>query len=112
VSGNTSPGLDLAEFAANFFSGGPLVKTIYSSDWLNLRPLGIVENGSHAGWLAWKHPDGNWVTLADLKPHFPPPPLTPEQAEPAKVCAQLARRVAELELELAALKAHGQQGEK
>ena len=39
--------------------------------------LGIVRGSDLAGWLVYRHPEGQWVTLADLAKHvdlFPPPP--------------------------------------
>lgn len=43
----------------------PKVKLIYQGRYV--RDLGIVEEGYWKGWLVYRHPDGQWVTLADLK---------------------------------------------
>lgn len=77
------------------------VLVIYDSTMFNLPRFGIgVPPCSQVGWLFVQNRSGEWMTLADLKPHFPPPPLAREQVEPAQVCAEYARRIAKLELEL------------
>jgi hypothetical protein len=78
---------------------GPRVTVIYDSEFFRLPNLGIAQQGSFAGWLMVRHPDGQWVSLADLKPHFPPPPPTDE----SKVSAEYAVRVAKLERDYDAL---------
>lgn len=45
------------------------VKIIYNGGYIPT--LGICvdpDYSSYQGWLVYKHPDGQWVTLADLKP--------------------------------------------
>jgi hypothetical protein len=41
------------------------VKLIYQGGYI--ANLGIVEEGGFKGWLVYRHPDGQWVTLVDLK---------------------------------------------
>jgi len=45
---------------------------IYSSDMMGIPDLYLVTDKtmSHHGWLMFKHPDGQLVSLADLKPHI------------------------------------------
>jgi len=45
----------------------PRVQTIYSGGYV--ADLGIVEEGSHKGWLVFRQPFGQWVTLADIRQH-------------------------------------------
>lgn len=40
------------------------MQLIYNSGFVP--DLAICREGSHEGWLMFKHPDGQWVTLADL----------------------------------------------
>ena len=47
------------------------------------------------GWLYAKHPDGQWVTLADLKPIFPSPDKL--RAENTQMKGELAAKQAELD---------------
>lgn len=43
------------------------VKVIYGGEMTGGRMLGICdEPGSSFGWLMGKHPDGQWVTLANI----------------------------------------------
>ncbi len=45
----------------------PAVKVIYSGGYIP--DLGVItETKSYKGWLVYRHPDGQWVTLTDLKP--------------------------------------------
>jgi len=46
------------------------VRTIYTGRYVP--DLGIWQVPGHPmfGWLCYKHPDGQWVSLADLKPHI------------------------------------------
>ncbi len=46
----------------------PVVKTIYQGEYTS--DLGIVLEGDLLGWLVYRHPDGQWVTLADLREHL------------------------------------------
>jgi hypothetical protein len=45
----------------------PEVKIIYQGGYIP--DIGISLLGSFRGWLVYLHPDGQWVTLADLKKH-------------------------------------------
>lgn len=40
------------------------VREIYQGGYI--ADLGIIEEGQFKGWLVFKHPDGQWVTLAKL----------------------------------------------
>jgi|SRR6185295_1126164 len=51
--------------------GAPLVRVIYDRGIFNLPRLAIAQHSNMNGWLTVEHPDGGWVSLADLKPHFP-----------------------------------------
>ena len=42
------------------------VRIIYSGGYVP--DLGIV-TGRYRGWLVYRHPNGQWVTLVDLKDH-------------------------------------------
>ena len=49
--------------------GQPKVTVIYDGGYTDT--LGIVAEGDLKGWLVYRHVDGQWVTLADLKVHLP-----------------------------------------
>ncbi len=40
------------------------VKVIYKGGYIP--NLGVVQDGQFKNWLVYRHPDGQWVTLADL----------------------------------------------
>ena len=43
------------------------VRVIYSGGYTH--DIGvIIGHGDQNGWLVYRHPDGQWVTLADIKP--------------------------------------------
>lgn len=46
------------------------VKTVYVGGYI--ANLGIVEEGPYKDWLVYWHPDGKWVTLADLSEYRRP----------------------------------------
>ena len=43
----------------------PMVQVIYEGGYIP--DLGISLLGGDRGWLVYRHPDGQWVTLVDLK---------------------------------------------
>ena len=45
----------------------PNVKVIYDRGFTDT--LGIITEGGMEGWLVYRHPDGQWVTLTDMKDH-------------------------------------------
>jgi hypothetical protein len=51
------------------------IKTIYKGGYV--RDLGIALDGSWEGWLFFKHPDGQWVSLANIKAEFDKNPTPP-----------------------------------
>lgn len=76
-----------------------LAVVIYSSKMFGLPRFAIGSKESNsAGWLLVERPDGGWMTIADLNPHFTPP-----ATDDAKVSAQYAVRVAQLERSRASL---------
>jgi hypothetical protein len=46
-----------------------MIETIYSSAMFGLPELGICREGRFKGWLMVRGGDGQWVSLADLRPH-------------------------------------------
>ena len=52
-------------------------QTIYRGGYVP--DLGIVSEGGFKGWLVYRNPDGQWVTLVDLKAHTGLLLVTPEE---------------------------------
>lgn len=60
------------------------IKTIYSGGFIPDLGVKFDPDSSQHGWLFFLHPNGRWVTLADLKPYiaeFPPNPCDVEKID-------------------------------
>ena len=45
------------------------IKVIYAGGYIPDLAI-CLEDGAQRGWLVYRHPDGQWVTLVDLKEHL------------------------------------------
>lgn len=66
-----------------------VIETVYAGAMID-RAVGLCTTGTYAGWLLAKHPDGQWVTIADLSKYFLIPPNNVDDKEPVVEAAATA----------------------